>query len=364
MINLLLTTDYEIFGNGTGDVRCCLINPTDRLLDLCDRYGARLTLFFEVCEYWAFKQGSEEGKLDHLDYDPAAEMEAQAKDALERGHDVQLHVHPQWLNASLEDDGTWKLNYQWWRVPDLPHDLGDFDDVLSLRGLLRKGKDTLEEMLRPVKADYLCIAVRAGSLCVQPESEVFHAMREVALLIDSSASVGGVRDALPIRYDFRRMPSQGEPFQTFSSLEKMVPDGDIIEAPIFAARRPRLLERGFRRLLRICSDSRPWKQSSPVGCSGYTQQLSKDLTPIKSRDVMVNFEFSVLNAEDMRWLVRTAAKQCSSLPNGNIWIVAIGHSKFFGDETELDRFLRWTAHRQDIRTDRTFSDMLAQFIQR
>ncbi len=82
MIYLILTADYEIFGNGTGDVRCCVINPTNRLLNLCDRYGAKLTLFFEVCEYWAFRQAQTEGKLNHLDYNPAAEMARQAQDAV------------------------------------------------------------------------------------------------------------------------------------------------------------------------------------------------------------------------------------------------------------------------------------------
>ena len=48
------TLDYEIFGNGLGDVRMDVIEPAHRILSLCNAHHAKMTIFFEVAEYWAF----------------------------------------------------------------------------------------------------------------------------------------------------------------------------------------------------------------------------------------------------------------------------------------------------------------------
>ena len=51
MIPLILSLDYEIFGNGAGDVIRDVIEPTQRMLRICDRHGAKMTIMFEVGEY-------------------------------------------------------------------------------------------------------------------------------------------------------------------------------------------------------------------------------------------------------------------------------------------------------------------------
>ena len=78
MIHLVLSLDYEIFGNGSGDVRRNMIEPTDRLLALCNKYGAKLSIMLEVGEYWAMKRAEETGSL-HLGYSPSREIEKQIK---------------------------------------------------------------------------------------------------------------------------------------------------------------------------------------------------------------------------------------------------------------------------------------------
>ena len=72
-----------------------IIEPTNRILDICNRNGAKLTIMFEVAEYWAFKQ-YDDHLTNKLGYSPSQEMEQQAIKAIIQGHDVQLHIHPQW----------------------------------------------------------------------------------------------------------------------------------------------------------------------------------------------------------------------------------------------------------------------------
>jgi hypothetical protein len=69
LIHLILSLDYEVFGNGTGDVMRDVVCPTSRLLDTCDRHGAKMTIMFEVGEYWAFERYDEQLQHD-LGYSP------------------------------------------------------------------------------------------------------------------------------------------------------------------------------------------------------------------------------------------------------------------------------------------------------
>ena len=75
MKRLLLTLDYELFGDGSGDVFKHIVEPTNSVLEVAERYGAKITVFFEVVEYWRLKQEWESG--NHMGYDnnPVEAME-------------------------------------------------------------------------------------------------------------------------------------------------------------------------------------------------------------------------------------------------------------------------------------------------
>ena len=222
MIYLLLTADYEVFDNGTRDVLDCVIRPTNNLLDICETYGAKLTIFFEVCEYWAFKQAQEEGKLEHLNYEPAIAMERQLQDAIRRGHDVQLHLHPQWLSWKI-DEGNWTFDLSQSRISSL--------DENTLKNIFLKGKKTLETMLMPISDSYKGIAFRAGHLSIQPEQKVLKVMKETGFLLESSVAPGIYSDNSQYYYDFRNSPSK--PFWKISkSVTEEDPQGSIWEIPM------------------------------------------------------------------------------------------------------------------------------------
>src|ERR1022692_1016159 len=104
---IILSVEYEIFGNGSGDVRRHVIDPTGRMARLCQQYHAPLTVFFEAEEYAAFVQHAGQLKKD-LGYDPAALMRQQVISLIQNGHDVQLHLHPEWRGARYEA-GKWLL---------------------------------------------------------------------------------------------------------------------------------------------------------------------------------------------------------------------------------------------------------------
>ena len=103
-----VTVDYEVFGNGSGDIRQHVTDPTERMCQIAERYGVPITVFFEIEEFLQFEKHAPELR-DALGYDPADEMRRQAADLSGRGHDVQLHIHPQWHRARF-DGSQWQLN--------------------------------------------------------------------------------------------------------------------------------------------------------------------------------------------------------------------------------------------------------------
>jgi len=327
MVYLLFTADYEIFGNGTGDVRCCVINPTNQLLDLCDRYGAKLTLFFEVCEYWAFKAAKAQGKLEHLDYDPAMEMANQAQDAVRRGHDVQLHIHPQWLNAEIRD-GVWQVDLSLWRIPSLSKS--------QLLDVFQRGKMTLEEMLRSVDASYRCLAFRAGALGIQPEQSVLQAIRIAGLSVDSSVVPGmQMNDGFAV-FDFRDTPRKPV-YRISQSVTAEDPHGDLWELPT-NTKMFSIWERDLRAKIR-----RKWKHPprNPNGCSGSVpnRRMGKESERIWNR---LKPRLFTLDISSPARVISRFVKSAINESDGQLTypLVAGGHPKTFGDSFELERFLR------------------------
>ena len=238
-IHIIISGDYEVFGNGTGDVMNCMVKPTNDILNICDRHGAKYTIFAEMCEYWAFKKYSKELEKD-LGYIPHEAIERQLKDAIKRGHDVQLHLHPQWIGAEYKNK-KWILNYKWWRLPLAPHRLGSKDDIKSLRGIFHKGKSDLEYLLKVVSPEYQCTAFRAGAYCIQPVKDVFKAMKEVGIYIDSTVHKWGYNIDAPYYYDFRNAYSNVEPWRAHpEDINRLgsKSEGDIIEVPILSVRLP------------------------------------------------------------------------------------------------------------------------------
>lgn len=346
MIDTVITADYEIFGNGMGDVRYCLVNPTAELLAICDQYGAKLTLFFEIVEYWAFKKAEAEGRLGHLGYSPSELMESQALEAIKSGHDVQLHLHPQWLDSEYTDDG-WRVNLDYWRLPNVPHGLGDFGDMLSLRGLLSKGKHDLEEMLTPVCSDYECVALRAGGYCIQPARDVIRAMKEVGLLADSSVFKGGYLQEGPFDVDFRNACNESIPWWADPrDINKVAADREdtILEMPIYAVQQRRIEKLTVRKILQRFKKR---NMRRPPGCKGHPAVfLKRRATPRTVggflnhlfESVVTKWDYCALMDDEMWWFLERSLKKNQST-NAYFPLIMSGHPKEFANQENFRRFL-------------------------
>src|SRR5262249_59510414 len=107
MLQVLFTLDYEIHGNGEGCPHELMVEPTVRLLNLFDDFGAKLTIMADVGEILKFKEYAEQHGKDAFHY---SAIVAQLQDAVRRGHDVQLHLHPSYFNAK-HDGHRWAQDW-------------------------------------------------------------------------------------------------------------------------------------------------------------------------------------------------------------------------------------------------------------
>lgn len=227
MKSLILTLDYELYGNGSGDIYTHIIEPTERILALAEQYKAKITFFVEVVEFWRIENEWLKGNTMGYSNNPIDDIRKQLQEARMQGHDIQLHIHPQWVDAEYRN-GAWSVNLADWR-------LGGYDKQgeYSLENLLVKGKATLEEWIKPVDAGYECIALRAGGYNIQPSGELVKAMQTAGLKIDSSIYPGGKETGTLSNYDYSSIAADKELWQTGNELEKEGASG-IYELPIVA----------------------------------------------------------------------------------------------------------------------------------
>ncbi len=230
---LIVTVDYEVFGNGRGCVRGCVIDPADRLLELARSRGVPLTIFVEATEFAA---------MERAGFSAIAQVKEQLRRVHDEGHDIGLHIHPQWWQAPY--NGRWEVLPQR-RIADLPPQ--------RIADLLEEGLG----WLTGVVADWTCTAFRAGALCIQPSEAVAAALIEAGIRVDSSVAPDRFL-AGESWFDFRNMPDRTW-WRTGGDVGLEGP-GPLIEVPIATGRISHRSD--LAALLRIRG------RRNPPGCSG------------------------------------------------------------------------------------------------
>lgn len=220
-LGLILSNDWEIYGDGSGDYFEIQHRPLEQLLAAADEFGAKVAVFAEVGQQFAHRKYS--GQY-HWAEEIASAWEEIVCRTLQTGHDVQLHWHPQWLDAHYADS-TWQLNYDHWAISSLPVD--------KMFAAISRGKLYLESLLQPVESSYQCHSFRAGAYCIEPSQTVVEVLQRAGIQCDSSVTQGLF---VPGQYDFRDADSHVIPWKVGSEgVKYRADDGCIIEMPIAAA---------------------------------------------------------------------------------------------------------------------------------
>ncbi len=341
MMELILTLDYEIFGKGSGNVFKHMIGPTEDFLNICAHEDIKVTIFFEVLEY--IKIRDEWGRGNRMGYaeDPVMAIEAQLQKAFRDGHDIQLHLHPQWINAKYENG--WMVDEKYWRLPLVNREECGY----SIEELLRLGKETIESIIRPLDDSYRCIIMRAADFNIYPSQEICHAMRSAGIIADSSIIPGARADDGYSFFDYGSIPSS-VPYWFVNDDDLMnLSDShsssySLVEFPIFAISLKRYKKFDYHRIrtkmknaqyalmrLKQKTDNKDFRSSIKYYLQGES----------------VPWDFSLSSYWKMKDFYARAeeiAERSDFIPHP---FVMIGHSKEFLRKNSLMKFLRYAGKR-------------------
>jgi hypothetical protein len=188
MIKLIITLDYEIRGNGTGSPKALMIEPTNRLIKLFNKYGAKVTIMADIAQILKYKEYYETTHTDKFNY---LQIVEQLQSALQLGHDVQLHMHPSFFNSTYINH-KWEQDWEEYNVATLEYN--------RINQLIKTGKNFLEDLLKPVDKNYKCYVFRAGNWAMMPSKNIIKALINNGIKIDTSIFKYGHRKGLNIDY--------------------------------------------------------------------------------------------------------------------------------------------------------------------
>lgn len=198
--DLVLSVDYETWQPIPKGKRIdwgeTVLRPAERLMLAAERFGAPITFFVEMGEILWLRL-----------HDPcvAEALENQIRDARRRGHDIQLHLHPEWLPTSSPRHDPLTDGWWWDEGKSRLHLLEE--DPSALIGRL---KEDLEAIVRPVDPAYKVRVFRAGKYRIQPHGPVLRALAARGIPADSSVWHGG--RSFEDRFDFRGAFSALNPY--------------------------------------------------------------------------------------------------------------------------------------------------------
>lgn len=332
MMTIIFTSDHEIHGNGDGNPMDLIVNPTYRMMDLFEKYGAKLTIFADVAEIQKFKEFYSSTGIDKFS---VKEIETQLVDAVKKGHDVQLHVHSSYY-SSFFNGHRWEQNYE-------EYDLARLSRT-RLMQIIGEGKEYLEQLIRANNKDYICNVFRAANWSMMPSAAITRVLVENGIKIDSSVFKFGKRKGL-VNFDYSSAYSHLLPWPiSLDNVCNKDSESPLFEIPIYTEARSLLSFVTINRLYRVLN-SRMHPLVNPPKSSGSLED--KKHVSLLSKLVgkhAFKADFNQCNGTQLIKSLMHAEKDFSDVEN-DVPFVLIGHSKLFSkwNERTLSPFLEYVA---------------------
>lgn len=205
-------------GAETGTVDNCLIIPTQRLCSILDKFAVKATFFVDAA--YLYKLHELKGSHPALNTD-FKNVSTQIKELISWGHDIQLHIHPQWYYAQYAN-GRWRLDESCYKLSDLPAD--------SVKRLFLESKKLLESV-----SGRQVTAYRAGGYSIQSYPDVVDLFQSAGIRVDCSVLPGRSVLTGPQYFDYRSIPA-ATLYSFTNNVTKEEEGGKFLELPITTGR--------------------------------------------------------------------------------------------------------------------------------
>ena len=339
-MNLIFTLDYEIHGNGDGSPYSLMVEPTNRLMNLLEKYGFKLTILADVAEILCFKKYFEETGEDKFHYKA---IEKQLQNAVQRGHDVQLHIHSSYFKAKF-DGKKWLQNWEEYNMAALPYE--------RISEMIKSGIKLLENIILPIKSDYKCTAFRAANWSMIPTENIYKALIDNGIKIDTSVYKGGCQNG-NVCYDYREAHSNIENYSASrQNINYHDENGRLTEYPIYTEMRyfwNFVSPLRIFRMIRAKFHKHSKNATKIIDNQNETKEDNRKLS-LKSffRKNAWKLDFNQANGRQMIAALKRIQKL--DIRKNNVSVVLIGHSKTFVpyNEKTLEKFLKWAEKQKNI----------------
>jgi hypothetical protein len=335
--HLILTLDYETFGNGSGSLCDCVVEPVERLLDILSAYDAGLQSFIDATEFAAMRGHADNGATE-LPFEAhwLDRVETQIASLMTAPHSAHLHIHPQWMDAQPVGN-SWSLRYDHWRIGDLSRE--EIDRSVSA------GLDYLAQVSdRFTQQETTCF--RAGGWAIQPSHTVLASLEKHGVRIDSTVAPGTINLARGDWFNFRAAPRK--PFWYTEGDVLQASESGFLEVPIATAKLGRLQH------LKCLKQSKKFG-GFPPGCEGTYRGPNSKLQSLMGRlGKVANLGTAMLDFSTMpAWALIEITREYMARyahTDALVPIVAIGHNKNFSkwSEDNLREYLDWISGQSDV----------------
>ena len=238
MKQIILTIDYELFlGKETGSVKSCMIDPTEKLDNILSINNSKMTVFWDILHFYKLLELEE--KYIELKNDRIA-IQDQIVNLVKKGHDIQLHLHPHWLDAKFLN-GKWVFTYERFKLHTLSN-TNDSKDINSILGCVTIAKNLMEQIVREVDKNYKVYIFRAGGYLIEPFDKIKEALYENGIYVDSSVCPELQNESNIFSYNFTNYPKENI-YRFDARINEINTNGKFIEIPIASINVPL-----FRRL--------------------------------------------------------------------------------------------------------------------
>ena len=232
-----------------------------------------MTIFWDVLHFYTLQK--------HIQNNPELQndinlIERQIKKLLDNNHDVQLHIHPHWLDAKYLGNRKWAFTYDKYKLHNL-NDNDDPGDINTISGCINTSVQILKKYNKNIDSK---IAFRAGGYYLEPFESLSPYFLNHNILIDSS-KIG--------------ITNTGKPFYKFiNTPDKIDTEGPFYEFPLSTISLPAIKNIWFKFLNRKYKYLKKYGDGTSMGEALKKNQtlISKLLTLLKRQHVILTPEGS------------------------------------------------------------------------
>jgi hypothetical protein len=324
-IDLVLSDDWELFGDGSGDMRKVQFDNLRTLTGIYEEHGLHGSFNAEVMQQlYHLSEGQKQPRL----LDLANEWSELLRRTFANGHDVQLHLHPQWHEARYTD-GRWVLPSDWM--------LGNHPPT-RIRQMLQQGKHYLEQLLQTVDANYRCVAFRAGAWALAPSPLTIPALIDAGIFVDTSIAPGMVKTG-DVDVDYTMVPRQVLPYYPRLDDARQV---SATRQPLICVPTHTFEYTPLRKVRDTLRGQGQRFRSGPLAI-----RLKSFIRHHLERSHYVS-DLSTLSVPLMRWMLEDIRRKASFSGAAVVPVVVTNHTKDLADFRPIRQLARLLAEAPDI----------------